>query len=61
MRQNRIKQNKKRRDGQYRLHSRLAFTTQLQALTKTIVKMNDGDTQKQGDFQLFCGRKQFKK
>ena len=42
-------------------HSRLAFTTQIQALTKTIVKMNDGDTQKQGDLQLFCGRKQLKK
>ena len=57
---NRIKLNRKRRDGKYRLHSRLAFITQFQALTNAIKIKNDGDTQKQGDLQLFCGRKQVK-
>lgn len=58
---NRIKLNRISRDGKYCLHSRLAFVTQFQTLTNAIKIKNDGDTQKQGDLQLFCGKKQFKK
>jgi len=49
------------RDDKYRLHSRLAFATQFQSLTKFIAKKKDREAQKQGDLQLFCGRKQLKK
>ncbi len=38
----------------------LAFTPLFQALTKHIAKKKDRNAQKQGDFQLFCGRKQYK-